>query len=108
MKKTLIIDTNVLCVWLGIPGFERCGPDHDLWTQRRVEEIIQTEIERGSTLILPLATMIETGLHIAQAKHSRKERAEGLAELMRKSARGSRKPLGSFFGSKYTMVPAKD
>ena len=26
MKKVLVIDTSVLCVWLKVPGKETCGP----------------------------------------------------------------------------------
>ncbi len=47
---------------------------------------IQNEQQNNSTLVLPLAAIIETGNHIAQARHSRKERAEDLADVIRKSA----------------------
>ena len=86
MKKVLIIDTSVLCVWLDVPGMNVCGPDGDKWTKNRVDEKINVEVAAGTTLVLPLATIIETGNHIAQAAHSRRQRAEILAELIRKSA----------------------
>ena len=86
MKKVLIIDTSILCVWLNIPGMDICGPDHDQWNKQRVQQKITEEQQNNSTFVLPLATIIETGNHISQASHSRKERADALADLMRKSA----------------------
>lgn len=87
MKRVLIIDTSILCIWLDVPGKESCGPDHDRWDKTRVDEKIRCEIqEKTTTFVLPLASIIETGNHIAQASHSRKERGEALADLMRNSA----------------------
>lgn len=73
MKKVLIIDTSIMCVWLKVPGKETCGPDNNRWTYQRVVEAIEREIAEGSILILPWATIIETGNHIAQAKGDRHE-----------------------------------
>jgi len=86
MKKVLIIDTSILCVWLDVPKKDTCGPDDDRWNNARVQQKIKEEHNNKSTFVLPLATIIETGNHIAQASHSRKERAESLAELMAESA----------------------
>lgn len=86
MKKVLIIDTSILCVWLDVPGMDTCGPDKDQWDKARVQQKIEEEQNNKSTFVLPLATIIETGNHIAQASHSRRERAVSLAELMTKSA----------------------
>ncbi|AUB82475.1 hypothetical protein [Candidatus Thiodictyon syntrophicum] len=86
MRKVLIIDTSILCVWLDVPGKETCGPDHDRWDRPRVDEKIHAEARAGTTFVLPLASIIETGNHIAQAPRSRKERADALADLIRKSA----------------------
>ena len=86
MKKVLIIDTSILCVWLAVPGKDTCGPDNDKWDKDRVNVKIQKETEAGTTFVLPLATIIETGNHISQAVYSRRERGEALADLMRKSA----------------------
>lgn len=86
MKKVLIIDTSILCVWLAVPGMETCGPNKDKWDKERIDTKIQEEYEAKSTFVLPLATIIEAGNHISQAAHSRRERAADLADLMRKSA----------------------
>jgi len=86
MKKVLIIDTSVLCVWLRVPGKESCGHDADQWDWDRVEKKIKEENQNHSTFVLPLATIIETGNHISQASKSRRERGKALADLIRKSA----------------------
>lgn len=86
MRKVLIIDTSILCVWLDVPGMGTCGPDDDKWSKARVHQKFEEEQENESTFVLPLATIIETGNHIAQARSSRKERADALAELIKKSA----------------------
>jgi len=86
MRKVMIMDTSILCVWLGVPGMATCGPDQDKWNKPRVDNKINAEIDARSTLVLPLATLIETGNHIAQAKHSRREKGEALGELLRLSA----------------------
>lgn len=86
MRKVLVIDTDILCVWLGIPRKDDCGPINDRWDQARVNEKIQLEEVDKTTFVLPLATLIETGNHIAQASHSRLEVAGKLAEIIRKSA----------------------
>lgn len=86
MRRVLILDTSILCVWLKVPNMDTCGSDLDTWDRQRVENKIATELNNKTTFVLPLATIIETGNHIAQARHSRKERGEALADLMRKSA----------------------
>ena len=43
MKKVLVIDTSVLCVWLKVPGKETCGPSKALVTYEMVSEKIEEE-----------------------------------------------------------------
>ncbi len=86
MRKVLIIDTSILCVWLGVPGMDRCGPEVDEWDKTRLQIKIQEEESAGTTFVLPLATIIETGNHIAQAPEFRYERAKDLGDLIMKSA----------------------
>ena len=59
MKKVLVIDTSVLCVWLKVPGKETCGPSNALVTYEMVSEKIEEEKKKRTTFILPLATIIE-------------------------------------------------
>ncbi len=86
-QKVLIIDTSILCVWIGIPGKETCGSEADRWDKERVANLLDNETEAGATLVLPLASIIETGNHIAQSKsNQRRELAQSLAEKMRMAA----------------------
>ncbi len=86
MNKILVIDTSILCVYLEVPGKLICGPDVDKWNKDRVNETIETEAAAGTTFVLPLASIIETGNHISQAPNNRWECSKSLSELMRKSA----------------------
>ena len=79
-KKVLIIDTSILCVWLKVADMEICGPDKDRWTYERVSKKLAEEEQKGTTFILPVATIIETGNHIAHANGDRFVMAEKLAE----------------------------
>lgn len=106
MRRVLIIDTSILCVWLNVPGKASCGLEHDRWDQRRVDEKIQAEMQAQTTFVLPLATIIETGNHIAQAAHSRKERGEALADLMHKSA-DNKTPWAAFSDQSILWSPEK-
>ena len=54
MRKVLVIDTSVLCVWLKVPGKETCGPSKALVTYEMVSEKIEEEKKKGTTFILPL------------------------------------------------------
>ena len=106
MKKVLIIDTSVLCVWLEVPGMNNCGPDDDKWSKQRVDVKIEKEVGDGTTLVLPLATIIETGNHIAQAAHSRRERASALAGVIHKSV-DEKTPWAAFRDQSALWEPKK-
>lgn len=85
-KSVVVIDTSILCVWLKLPGLETCGPDADRWDFPRVDREIQGHLTAGSSFILPLTTIIETGNHIAKATGDRLPFAKELGEIMRKAA----------------------
>lgn len=82
MKKVLIIDTSILCVWLRVVGRDTCGPDNDRWTYERVCKKIDEEQQAGTTFILPVATIIETGNHIAHANGDRFAMAGRLVDVI--------------------------
>ncbi|MGD1805154.1 hypothetical protein ACP6PL_06895 [Dapis sp. BLCC M126] len=86
MKKVLIIDTSILCVYLEVPGKETCGSESNKWNKIKVDEILKKEEEAKTTFVLPLATIIETGNHIAQAPTKRYEIAKELANIMKLTA----------------------
>lgn len=85
-RLVLILDTSVLCCWLKVPGRDEAGPVEDRWTFERVDAEINRAKKAGATLVLPMATLIETGNHIAQAVHSRYETAQALAIRLRDAA----------------------
>lgn len=84
--KVLIIDTSILCVYLELPGFPHCGSDADRWDVERVQAKIEDETKVGTALVLPLATIIETGNHISQIKGDRLPHAQRFAEILRYTA----------------------
>lgn len=67
-KKVLIVDTCLACVWLKVPGMETAGSDSDRWDFERVDAKLNEEINKGTLLVLPIASIIETGNHITQIK----------------------------------------
>ena len=85
-SKVIIFDTSVLCCWLQVPGKDTCGPEGDRWDYERIEQKVSEELEAGSTFVLPLATIIETGNHIAFTAGDRYALAQSLSEYIRKTA----------------------
>jgi hypothetical protein len=86
-KRVLILDTSVLLCWLQVPGKDTCGPVADRWDYGRISELLEVEEGKESTFVLPIATLIETGNHIAQAAdNNRFQRAQRLAEYLRGAA----------------------
>jgi hypothetical protein len=85
-KRVLILDTTVLCCWLQVPGREEAGPTHDRWNFERIDRLLKEGRANNSTFVLPIATLIETGNHIAQAPSLRFERANDLAKCLREAA----------------------
>ncbi len=84
-KKVVILDTSTFCIWLKVPGFDTCGPDNDKWDFNRVNAKIQAEIAANNTLVLPLATIIETGNHISQCNGDRYNIAKEFCDVLVKS-----------------------
>lgn len=95
MARVVVFDTSVLCVWLDVAGKETCGPDSDRWDRNRVDGLIADETARQSTFVLPLATIIETGNHIAQAPARRFDTAKHLMDRLR-MALNEQEPWAAF------------
>lgn len=95
MNKALILDTSIICVWLKVPKMETCGPTGNMWTHEVVKEKIDAEIDAGATLILPLASIIETGNHIAQAKGDKHDIVNSFVEHINGALDGN-KPWAAF------------
>lgn len=64
-KKVIIFDTCVLCCWFQVPGKATCGPANDKWDHKRISDIITVEEKQKTIFVLPLASIIEMGNHIA-------------------------------------------
>ncbi len=82
MADVCFVDTSILCDLLKVPG--KC---------QRHEEVrgeLQSRIESGVQLVLPIASIIETGNHIAQAHDGRGRRVSATAfvQLLRLTAAG--------------------
>lgn len=79
-KKVLILDTSVLCCLFNVAGKSTCGPVADKWDQQRIQNLL--EKEKAATIVLPLATIVETGNHISQAGARRYEAAKDFCEKL--------------------------
>ncbi len=86
MKKVLIFDTGILCIYFKIPKFESYSPSSDRWTKARIDQLIADEEKAKTTFVLPLAAIIETGNHITQALGNRYAIAKEFSQLMKKVA----------------------
>lgn len=85
-NKIFIFDTSVLCCWLQVPGKDTCGPDDQAWDHAKIDSLVSQETKNGATFILPVASIIETGNHIAFTQGDRYTLANSLAEKMKESA----------------------
>lgn len=76
-----ILDTSVFLNWLDVPGRN----------QRRAEVVgsLESYVEQGTSLLLPLAAIYETGNHIAQNDHLDGNGRRSLAGRFVQQVRGS-------------------
>lgn len=86
MAKVLVFDTSILCVWLKVPGKETCGQKADSWDYGRIAKLVEQEAQDGSTFVLPLAAIIETGNHISQCRGNRYDIAKQFSKMIRETA----------------------
>lgn len=85
-KKVLIFDTSVLCAWLKVPGKETCGPEGNRLTYDMVNAKIEEEKSQGTTFVLPIASIIETGNHIAHSAGDRHVVGHAFADIISATA----------------------
>ncbi|MCW5223560.1 hypothetical protein D5041_08110 [Verminephrobacter aporrectodeae subsp. tuberculatae] len=85
MSKVLVLDTSILCCWLRIPGKDTAGPRNDPWDFHRIDALLTAEKKLGSLFVLPIASLIETGNHIAQCNGARFELATTLTKHLLRS-----------------------
>lgn len=91
MHKIYIMDTSVLCVYLKIPGKDTCGSNDIFWDYSKVDQKIREIVRNREAIVLPLATIIETGNHIAQIKndHDRKAIAMPFLDIFKNQLSGN-------------------
>ncbi len=87
-KKVLVLDTSILCCWLRIPGKDSAGANHDRWDFNRIDELLTSERAVGSFFVLPIASLIETGNHIAQCNGDRYKLATTLTDHLKDTVDG--------------------
>lgn len=80
MPKVVFLDTSILCEVLRVPGKSQ---DH-----QAVTDELRSRVDRDESLVLPTASIIETGNHIAQLAdgNSRRDRADALVKLLEATA----------------------
>lgn len=79
MRKFTLIDTSVLCELLEVPGKSRHASS--------VQAEFVARVRAGEQFLLPAATIIETGNHIAQIKQGdRRAAAERYVAFLTKAA----------------------
>lgn len=91
--RVLVMDTSVLCCLLEVPGKDTCGSGEERWDKDRIDALLAEE--ENSILVLPLASIVETGNHIAQAPGDRFNVASRLAKYIAASA-NAQSPWAAF------------
>jgi hypothetical protein len=105
MRRSIaIFDTSLLCCWLNIPGREQAGSERDFWDSERVNLLLEDELQKGSMIVLPLATIIETGNHISQAPRERFEYATAFSIHIKRAAL-STSPWAAFTDQSVLWTP---
>jgi len=86
-RIVVFLDTSVLVEVLGVPGKSQCPAE--------IQSQLRSRTEAGESMILPTATIIETGNHIAQLGNGDQRRrfAEAFARLLEGTVAGAA-PLG--------------
>lgn len=80
MSALRIVDTSVFCNIISVPG--RCQEE------QRAENEFTRFIEHGDRFLVPMATLYETGNHIAQSDTDRYKTAHRFAEVVRGALAG--------------------
>lgn len=89
LPPVILVDTSVLCELLEVPTRASSPAVHQQQLVRFSEE--------GATLLLPMATLIETGNHIAQNGHEAQRRkvATDFVALVEGALSGQGKPFAT-------------
>ncbi|MGL5934943.1 MAG: hypothetical protein ACRCZI_04895 [Cetobacterium sp.] len=82
MNKLHIVDTNILCCYLQIPGKETVGSSKE-WTLEKIEQKIEQIHKNAEGIVIPLPMMIELGNHIGHGQY--RSSYSRLKELIKKT-----------------------
>lgn len=93
-KKIVVFDTSVVLCWLQVPGKDTCGPQDNHWDYERINSLI--EKMTNAVFVLPLATLIETGNHIAQCGGDRYTLAKNFSEKIINPCADATAPWAAF------------
>lgn len=104
-RKILILDTSILCCWLRVPGKDTAGSVHDRWDHKRIDDLLTIERSQGSTFVLPIASLIETGNHIAQCTGDRFNLATSLTNHLQNTVDAS-SPWAAFTDQSMLWEPS--
>lgn len=82
-----LVDTTILCEFLAVP--KKCSDVHT------IQEQVTRYAEEQATLLLPMATLIETGNHISQNgnEHQRRDIARQFVTLVEGALSGQGRPF---------------
>lgn len=94
-KKVVVFDTSVVLCWLKVPGKQTCGPQEDQWNFERINKLIDA-LKTKAVFVLPLATLIETGNHIAQCDGDRYAIAQNFTDTVIKPCADATAPWAAF------------
>ena len=87
MRKVLILDTSILCIWLRVPFMDDGGKEKE-WDYAKVNSKILNEIQEKTILVLPLASIIETGNHITHIKGDNYNQVQSFSQFILESING--------------------
>jgi hypothetical protein len=104
-KRIVVLDTSMFLVHLGIPEYDRCGPETDCWNAARIGSHLESRTKEGALLVLPIAVIIETANHIANSSGDRYQLASAFANRIAETIEG-RSPWVAFSEQASLWEPA--
>jgi hypothetical protein len=64
MRKVLIFDTSILCIWLDVPGRTVCGPMDDRWDKARRTSGTSGNSKTQATIVNPMSHTVLRGFKL--------------------------------------------
>ena len=91
MPEIVLLDTSVFLNLLAMPGFSQA--------KEEILEVFQQRVEKGDSFLLPMATIWETGNHVARLPDGRIRRihAENLVRMVEQAFDGKAPFRATYF-----------